>query len=75
MKISENERIRNRAMRSILTKSIKGLKDCENKAEAADRLKDVISKIDKAAQNNLIHKNKAQRDKSKMTQFVNKLSE
>lgn len=75
MKTSEDERLRNRSMRSILTKSIKRLKESQTKTEAANQIKDIISKIDKAAQKNLIHKNKARRDKSKLVQFCNKLSD
>jgi len=75
MKTSEKERLRNRAVRSVLTKSIKSLKECQTKAEASAQINDVLSKIDKASQKNLIHKNKARRDKSKLVHFVSQLSD
>lgn len=74
MRISEEERTRNRAFRSRLTKSIKTLKDCKTKSEADKDMKGVISIIDQACQKNLIHKNKAAREKSKLMTLYNKLS-
>ena len=56
-------------MRSALKK----LRDMEEKNEASKFLPKVISKIDRLAKNNQIHKNKAGNLKSKLTRFVNSL--
>lgn len=74
MKTSGEERERNRAMRSQVSKSIKALRECKTKAEAEGMIKDVISIIDKAARKNVVNKQKAARDKSRLMTFVNGLS-
>ncbi len=66
--------MRNRSLRSRMAKAIKELKACTNQKEATTRLKSTISIIDKAAQQNIIHKNKAARDKSKLSTFTSGLS-
>lgn len=73
MKTSENNRIRNRAYRSELRGAIKDLRDETNKEEAATKYKKVVSLFDKAANNNLIHKKNADRNKSRLARFVQKL--
>ena len=75
MKTSAGERMRNRGLRSRMTRAIKELKACTNSSDAGSKLKDAISIIDKAAQHNIIHKNKAANDKSKLTIFTTGLSE
>lgn len=74
MRTSLDERNRNRAIRSQLRKAIKEFHGINEKAEAEKRLDDVYSVIDRALKGGIIHKNKAARDKSRMTQFVRKLS-
>jgi small subunit ribosomal protein S20 len=54
--------------------AIKELKSCQNRAEAEAKLKEAVSIIDKAAQKNIIHKNKAARDKSQLMNIVRGLS-
>lgn len=75
MKTSQAERMRNRGLRSRMTRAIKDLRASTNRADADGKLKNVISIIDKAAQHHIIHKNKAARDKSKLTAFSVNLSE
>ncbi len=73
MKTSQAERMRNRGLRSRMTRAIKELRACTDHAEAGSKLKGAISIIDKAAQHNIIHKNKAGHDKSKLTLFTSSL--
>ena len=56
-----------------LMPSVKKLKNTTDKKEAQDLLKQVTSMIDKLAKNNIIHKNKAANNKSKLTKYVNQL--
>ena len=74
MKTSILARERNRAMRSQMKKSIKELRDCKTRAEAESMISNVMSFIDKAAQNNVIHKKKAARDKSRLMAMVSRIS-
>jgi len=73
MKTSEYSRIRNRAYRSELRGAIKDLRDETNKEEATVKYKKVASLFDKAANNNLVHKKNADRNKSRLARFVQKL--
>lgn len=75
MKTSQAERMRNRGLRSRLARAIKDLRACTTRADADSKLKDAVSIIDKAAQHNIIHKNKAANDKSKLTIFASRLSD
>lgn len=45
------------------------------KSEAQELLKQVSSLLDKLAKRNVIHKNKAANQKSKLTRLVNKIDE
>jgi small subunit ribosomal protein S20 len=74
MRTSEDERTRNRALRSQMTKALKNIRQFQTKAEVENHLRDVIAIIDRASQKNIIHKNKAARDKSKLMSFYNRLS-
>mgnify|MGYP003594648510 FL=1 len=53
--------------------AIKALKTTTDKKEAAKKLPEVISMVDKLAKKNIIHKNKAGNIKSKLTKLVSKL--
>lgn len=70
MKTSAQARQRNRAARSDMKSIVKELKSCKNRAEAEKILRVAAITIDRAADKNLIHKNKAARDKSKLAAFV-----
>lgn len=67
---NEAKRLRNRYQHKTTRTFIKRLKDSTNKAEAEELLKKVIGMIDKLAKNNIIHKNKAANQKSKLTKLV-----
>lgn len=67
-------RLRNRYKLSTTRTAIKKLVNAPSKVEAQELLPKVISMLDKLAKTNLIHKNKASNQKSRLTRFVNKLA-
>lgn len=74
MRTSEKERTRNRAFRSQLRDAIKSVRTETNKDEAGKKLKNATTLLDKAASYGLIHKRNADRNKSRLTKFVQKLA-
>ena len=70
---SETKRLRNRYQAKTTRTYIKRLRKTTDKKEAEELLKKVTAMIDKLAKNNIIHKNKAANNKSKLTKFVNQL--
>ena len=70
---NEAKRLRNRYQHKTTRTFIKRLRNTSNKTEAQDLLKEVVSMIDKLAKKNIIHKNKAANNKSKLTKYVNSL--
>ncbi|GJM28331.1 MAG: 30S ribosomal protein S20 [Cyclobacteriaceae bacterium] len=70
---SETKRLKNRYQAKTTRTHIKKLRNTTDKKEAEELLKTVSSMIDKLAKNNVIHKNKAANNKSKLTIFVNQL--
>lgn len=71
---SEVKRIRNRYQHKTARNAVRNLRAMTSKNEAQDKLKEVISMLDKIAKKNIIHKNKASNLKSKLTKFVAKLA-
>ena len=67
---NEAKRLRNRYQFKTTRTFIKRLKASASKTEGEDLLKNVIGMIDKLAKNNIIHKNKAANQKSKLTKLV-----
>lgn len=67
---NEAKRLRNRYQHKTTRTFIKRLKETSNKGEAEELLKKVVGMIDKLAKNNIIHKNKAANQKSKLTKLV-----
>jgi small subunit ribosomal protein S20 len=74
MKTSALANQRNRADRSQMKKIVKDIRASKSKVEAEKLLKEAIGVIDKAAGKKLIHKNKAARDKSRLTTHVRKIT-
>jgi small subunit ribosomal protein S20 len=74
MRTSENERVRNRSFRTRLRQAIKDVRTETNREEALKKLKAATSAIDRAAGSGLIHKRTASRNKSRLAQFVAKLT-
>ncbi|MDB5157704.1 MAG: rpsT [Mucilaginibacter sp.] len=68
------KRLRNRYQAKTTRNAIKRLRSTTIKADAAPLLSKVISMLDRLAKKNVIHKNKASNNKSKLTKFVNALS-
>jgi len=67
---NEAKRLRNRYQHKTTRTFVKRLKESKNKAEAEELLKKVVGMIDKLAKNNIIHKNNASNQKSKLTKLV-----
>jgi len=74
IRTSEEERIRNRSFRSRLRQAIKDVRAESRKDEAARKFQEATIVIDKAAGTGLIHKRTAARNKSRLAQFVAKLT-
>jgi small subunit ribosomal protein S20 len=73
VKTSEKQRLRNRGVRSILRSSIRELRAMTVKEEATAKYKEVAILLDKAARTNILHKNNADRNKSRLSRFVQTL--
>tara|TARA_B110000285_G_C14842343_1_gene475949 strand:+ start:265 stop:516 length:252 start_codon:yes stop_codon:yes gene_type:complete len=69
----EAKRLRNRYQHKTTRTFIKKLRHTTDKTEAEGLLITVISMLDKLAKRNIIHKNKASNNKSKLTKLVNNL--
>jgi small subunit ribosomal protein S20 len=67
------KRLRNRYQAKTTRNAIKKLRSATSKAEASELLVKVTSMLDRLAKKNVIHKNKASNNKSKLTKFVNAL--
>ena len=67
---NQAKRLRNRYQAKTTRTFIKRLKSTQDKAEAQELLKTVTSMLDKLAKKNIIHKNKAANNKSKLTRHV-----
>ncbi len=70
---NEKRRLRNRYYAKTMRNAIRDLRAEENQAEALKRYPEVCSMIDKLANRNQIHKNKAANLKSKLRKHINKL--
>lgn len=67
------KRLRNRYQAKTTRTFIKRLRAVEDKTAGEALLPKVISMLDRLAKKNVIHKNKASNNKSKLTKFVNNL--
>lgn len=67
---NEKRRVSNKYYHKSARTAIKQIRLEKDKAAAEKNLSDVISKIDKLAKKNIIHKNKAANLKSKLTKHV-----
>ena len=65
--------LRNRYQAKSTRTAIKKLRGTTEKSEAQELLKKVSEMIDKLAKRNIIHKNKAANNKSRLAQYVNSL--
>ncbi len=67
------KRLRNRYQAKTTRNAIKKLRSTLEKKEAMELLPKVAAMLDKLAKRNVIHKNKAANNKSKLTRLVNAL--
>ncbi len=67
-------RLRNRYQYKTTRTMIKRLRNTTSKSEATVMMPQVFSLLDRLAKRNIIHKNKASNQKSKLARFVNKLA-
>ena len=73
IRANDAKRLRNRYQLKSARTAIKKLRTTADKNEAQELLKKVVGMIDKLAKKNIIHKNKASNDKSKLAVLVNSL--
>ena len=73
IKQSETRRVKNKYHARTTRNLVKKLRDTTDKEAAAEQYTEVVSKLDKLAKTNVIHKNKASNLKSKLAKHVNAL--
>jgi len=73
IRTNATKRLRNRYQAKTTRNAIKKLRASTDRAEASTLLTKVTSMLDRLAKKNVIHKNKASNNKSKLTKFVNTL--
>lgn len=73
IRANATKRLRNRYQAKTTRTFIKRLRASVDKQSGQDLLPKVISMLDRLAKKNVIHKNKAANNKSKLTKFVNNL--
>ncbi len=71
---NEKKRLRNRYQLKATRAMVKKVRNSKNKAEASQVLNLAFALLDRLARKNVIHKNKASNNKSKLAKFVNKLA-
>jgi small subunit ribosomal protein S20 len=74
IRVNKKANLRNRMGRSRLRTVVRNVLDSKDKKNAAEALKAAVSVIDKSVDTGLIHKNNAANKKSKLSQFVQKLT-
>lgn len=73
IRANATKRLRNRYQAKTTRTFIKRLRGAEDQKAGQELLPKVISMLDRLAKKNIIHKNKAANNKSKLTKFVNSL--
>ena len=74
IRANETKRLRNRYQHKTTRSYIKKLKGTHEKEAASVLYKTVSSMLDRLAKKNVIHKNKAANQKSKLAKYVNALA-
>jgi small subunit ribosomal protein S20 len=74
IRANESKRLRNRYQHKSTRTLIKKLRLTTDKAIVSDLFKQVSSALDKLAKKNIIHKNKAANQKSKLAKLSNKIA-
>ena len=70
---NDSKRVRNRYQAKTTRNLLKELRTTKEKSRAVELLPEVSAQLDRLAKKNVIHKNKAANNKSKLTKFVNNL--
>jgi small subunit ribosomal protein S20 len=70
---NEAKRLRNKYQAKSTRTFVKRLRETKDKVEAQELFKKVASMLDRLAKKNVIHKNKAANNKSKLARLVNSL--
>jgi len=73
IRTSAAKRLRNRYQAKTTRNAIKKLRNTTDVTEAKTLLPKVVSMLDRLAKKNVIHKNKAANNKSKLTKMINRL--
>jgi small subunit ribosomal protein S20 len=73
IRANATKRLRNRYQAKTTRTFIKRLRASEDRKSGQELLPKVISMLDRLAKKNIIHKNKAANNKSRLTKFVNGL--
>ncbi len=73
IRANATKRLRNRYQAKTTRTFIKKLRGTTSKEEATELLPKVISMLDRLAKKNIIHKNKAANNKSKLSKLVSAL--
>lgn len=71
---NESKRLRNRYQAKSTRTLVKKLRSTTDKNEATELFKTASSMLDRLAKKNIIHKNKAANNKSKLAKFVSSLA-
>ncbi len=71
---NETKRLRNRYQHKTTRSYVRKLRATTDKEVAGELYKTVSSLLDRLAKKNIIHKNKAANQKSKLAKFVNSLA-
>lgn len=71
---SATRRLRNRYQAKTTRNLVKKLREITSKSEAVTLFSKVSSMLDRLAKRNVIHKNKAANNKSRLAKYINSLS-
>ena len=71
IKTAEKARLVNRKYKKALKETVKDVMTAKSGKEAEPNLKKAVSILDRLVVKNVVNKNKASREKSKLTKFVN----
>jgi small subunit ribosomal protein S20 len=71
---NNTKRLRNRYQSKTTRNAIKKFRSITSKKEASEALPSIFSMLDKLAKKNIIHRNKAANNKSKLTKFAASLA-
>ncbi len=70
---ASKNRLYNRLQKKDMKKALRSVREAESYDAAMENMKRVTKVLDKLAAKNIIHKNKAANQKSKLSKFVNKM--